>query len=62
MEMMVVGGGASVVATTNACRVLRRVRCRRIIIAMPPASASRIVFTPQLPYMREQLNQRAFMG
>lgn len=39
-----------------------QIRAARVIVAMPPASASRIHFEPRLPYLREQLMSRQFIG
>lgn len=50
-------GGATVVA--DGCNELR---ARRVIVALPPALAGRIDYTPALPAARDQLTQRMPMG
>ena len=40
----------------------RQFHCKRVVVAMPPVSASKIRWTPQLPHARSQLHQRNFMG
>ena len=35
---------------------------RRAIVAIPPALAGRIRYSPPMPEMRDQLTQRSFMG
>lgn len=37
-------------------------RARRVVVAVPPALAGRIAYTPELPPERDQLTQRVFMG
>lgn len=39
-----------------------KVKARRVVIAMSPPLASRIVYRPQLPALRDQLTQRLPMG
>ena len=57
---------ASIAHDTNGvtvvCRNGKTFRCHRVIVAMPPTSASKLHWSPQLPYHREQLHQRNFMG
>jgi monoamine oxidase len=38
------------------------VRARRAIVAIPPALAGRIRYSPAMPGLRDQLTQRSFMG
>ncbi len=38
------------------------VAARRVIVAVPPALASRIRYSPAMPGLRDQLTQRSFMG
>lgn len=38
------------------------VRARRAIVAIPPALAGRIRYSPPMPGLRDQLTQRSFMG
>ena len=38
------------------------VAARRVIVAVPPALADRIRYSPALPGLRDQLTQRSFMG
>jgi monoamine oxidase len=38
------------------------VACKRVIVAIPPNLAGRIVYTPSLPALRDQLTQRLPMG
>ncbi len=38
------------------------VRCRRVVVAIPPTLAGRIEYTPGLPALRDQLTQRIPMG
>jgi monoamine oxidase len=38
------------------------VTARRVIVAIPPALAGRIRYSPPLPGVRDQLTQRSFMG
>jgi monoamine oxidase len=38
------------------------VSCRRVVVALPPHLAGRIVYTPQLPALRDQLTQRMPIG
>ena len=38
------------------------VTARRVIVAIPPALAGRIRYSPALPGVRDQLTQRSFMG
>ncbi len=50
------GDGVTVVAEGTA------VRARRVVVALAPTLAGRIVFDPPLPGYRDQLTQRAPMG
>jgi monoamine oxidase len=38
------------------------IRARRAIVAIPPALAGRIRYSPAMPGLRDQLTQRSFMG
>jgi monoamine oxidase len=40
----------------------RSYRCRRVIVAIPPALASRIFYKPRMPALRDQLTQRLPQG
>jgi monoamine oxidase len=52
-------------ATSRTVRVTTdtmTVGCRRVIVAMPPSLAGRIVYEPGLPELRDQLMQRVPVG
>ena len=50
-------GGGATVETDDAA-----VRCERVVVAIPPALAGRIVYDPPLPALRDQLTQRMAQG
>jgi monoamine oxidase len=50
------GGGATVYADGLT------VRCKRVVVAIPPPLAARIDYEPPLPGLRDQLTQRMPMG
>jgi monoamine oxidase len=54
----ITASGAGVTVTSDRLTV----RARRVIVAVPPALAARIDYTPLLPAARDQLTQRLGMG
>jgi monoamine oxidase len=44
------------------CRDGSVISCQRVVVAVPPHHAQKLHFTPALPYLRQQLMSRAFIG
>jgi monoamine oxidase len=65
-ERVVLGAPVRAIAQDGAGVRVRsdagEVRCERVIVAIPPALAGRIDYTPALPALRDQLTQRMPMG